>query len=458
MNFLIFKIKRVLMASFLFFFSLSALVENSPLEVNLNTETTLLPLYVAPFTQESSFSSTYLKQLEEVLIFDLSHNGSTYVVPQQHLLDQWLQDSLKNKEEGTTQNLSYGITGHLKGSNLSLTLFDNEKKTVKVTETLALTGQLDKDRLVIHRLADATYKNFFGVEGIASTHLLYALRNQIGKDSTKWISEIWQSDYDGANARQLTQENSYCLNPVYLPPKTGHLTGGFLYVSYQMGQPKIYLSSLKESKGRRLLSLNGNQLMPALAATRDKVAFISDVTGNPDLFLQPFSLEEGLSGKPQQIFSSYQATQGSPTFHPDGKKIAFVSNKEGSPKIYIIDIPSPGSSLKKIKPLLITKRNKENSAPAWSPDGKKIAYCARSTADRQIWIYDVETQQETQLTQGMGHKENPSWAPNSLTLVYNSSNQDQSELFLINLFEKQSVKISSGRGEKRFPHWEPKAQ
>jgi TolB protein len=147
---------------------------------------------------------------------------------------------------------------------------------------------------------------------------------------------------------------------------------------------------------------------------------------------------------------------GFPNFRPDGKKIAFVSNKDGSPKIYVIDIPEAGMSLKNIHPVLISKRNRENSAPAWSPDGTKIAYCSRQGSDRQIWIYDFTANQERQVTQGAGNKENPSWAPNSLHLVYNSSDGNKSELYLINLNQSDAIQITSGQGEKRFPAWEPR--
>jgi TolB protein len=269
---------------------------------------------------------------------------------------------------------------------------------------------------------------------------------------------VWESDYDGENVRPLTSNSGYSVTPLYVPPKSGFATGSFFFVSYKTGQPKIYYQSLNDSaSARRLTLLRGNQLMPAISRQRNKMAFISDVTGNPDLFVQDFSPEAGAIGKPYQIFSAHLSTQGSPTFSPDGKQIAFVSNKDGSPRIYSIEVPAPGTSLNQIKPTLITKRNRESTAPAWSPDGTKLAYCSITQGVRQIWVYDFITREEKQVTQGQGNKENPSWAPNSLHLVFNSSDAGACEVYMINLNQPDAVRITTGAGEKRFPNWEPRA-
>jgi TolB protein len=196
--------------------------------------------------------------------------------------------------------------------------------------------------------------------------------------------------------------------------------------------------------------------MPAVSRQRDKIAFICDITGNPDLFIQDFSPDTGATDKPRQIFATYKATQGTPAFSPDGKQIAFVSNKDGSPRIYVMDIPPPGKSLKDIQAKLLSKYSKESTAPSWSPDGTKIAYCAMTNGTRQIWMFDLTKNEERQLTQGAGNKENPSWAPNSVHLVFNTNDIDkESSLYMMNINQPGVVKISSGRGDKRFPNWEP---
>ncbi|MCB1213798.1 MAG: PD40 domain-containing protein, partial [Chlamydiia bacterium] len=195
------------------------------------------------------------------------------------------------------------------------------------------------------------------------------------------------------------------------------------------------------------LTLRGNQLIPAFSEKAGLLALICDVSGNPDLFVQPYSLEGGAVGAPRQLFTAKQATQGSPTFNPEGTELAFVSNKDGSPKIYRLALNTSG----KPQPKLVSVRAKNGTAPAWSPDGKKIAFCSRTAGFRQIWIADLKTGEEYPITEGKGHKENPTWAPDSLHLVYNTADPDHCELFLIDCIRRTPKRLSTGTGEKRFP-------
>lgn len=434
--------------------------ETTPTVVKLATESSLAPLYLLPLHNEGSLEEVYAAQLEKIFSFDLNHNGATYVVKRTAAKDQigsrGETNQLGSLSAWKDNCIFYVVKPHIQEKSIRAVILDVHNKSIKMTEEFPLIGDLSQDRRQVHRMSDVVHKALFGTDGIASTRILYTVKTENSPDSSKWVSEVWEADYDGGNAQQITNERSYCVTPVYLPPKPGFNTGAFMYVSYQLGQPKIFVCSLKDGKRRRLSYVRGNQLMPAISLQRDKVAFICDITGNPDLFLQPFSPEQGAIGKPQQIFSARQATQGTPTFSPDGTRIAFVSDKDGSPKIYVIQIPNAGASIKDIQATLISKNNRENSAPSWSPDGTKLAYCARTKGDRQIWVYDFTTRQEKQVTQGSGHKENPSWAPNSLHLAYNTSELQSSALYITHLNQSESVQITFGKEEKRFPNWEPR--
>ncbi|CDZ79827.1 translocation protein TolB [Candidatus Rubidus massiliensis] len=423
--------------------------------VKLNTESSLVPLYLSEIIDDQAiYSPEYLKKLYEVFRFDLNNNGFTYVISKDKNKKDFF-DLDKDMEEIKKLGANFIVKAKVWKNQLSVNVYSPVLHIAKTLENLELKGVLAEDRRKIHQITDQITQTFFQAIGIASSKILYTLKQK--NEEGKWKSEIWESDYDGYNAKPIIEQNEgYCITPIYLPPKSHGVTGSICYISYKAGQSKIYFSSKKNPLSQRFTLLKGNQLMPAISRQRDKLAFISDFTGNPDIFIQEFDPEKGAIGKPQQIFSARHATQGTPTFDPTGKKIAFVSNKDGSPKIYSLEIPKPGTKLNQINIKLLTKHNRENSAPNWSPDGKKIAYCAMTQGVRQIWIYDLEKEEEIQLTQGPGNKENPCWAANSLHILFNSTGKNGSELFLLNLNQPNAIKISQGIGEKRFPSWEPK--
>lgn len=428
--------------------------ESDQIFVRLGTEKQLFPLYLSRIVDEGSgFENSYLKKLEDVLRFDLSNNGMTTALPNTSERDQLAAKGSINGSDKKWQGIYYVVKLRINSEKKPVvTVIPVNGDSAKSLEGKPLAGDLGKDRKQIHQLADAIYKSLFATDGIATTHILYSYK----KNSDNWAAEIWETDYDGANAKPIIHDDAYNITPSYIPPKAGFAAGSFFYVSYKNSQPKIFLATLKEGVGRRLTSLKGNQLMPAITRQRDQMAFICDITGNPDLFLQDFNVDSGPQGKPRQIFSSKKATQGTPTFSPDGERIAFVTNKDGAPKIYVMNIPPVGMPLKNLRPQLINKHTREASAPAWSPDGEKIAYCAMTNGVREIWLYDFNTNEERQLTQGGDNKENPTWAPNSLCLMYNVSDPGKRELYMITINQPKPVKISLGTGEKRFPSWEPR--
>lgn len=415
------------------FFATTLFSEEQELVVRLETECKLTPLHFTSIEySQSALDSAYIQELEKVFCFDLNHNGNTTL---------------------TNEKVFYEVTLTVKEHGLTVLLNSSDGVEEMEMSNLFLSGYLEEDRRLIHQVSDVINRELFGANGIAQTRILYTVRSI---DNGKEYSEVWQADYDGANAHQVTKRSEgYCVTPAYVPPRPGEQASQFFYVSYQTGIPKIHLALIEEGKGKRFFTLSGNQLMPTINRQRDLVAFISDAAENPDLFIQPFSPEKGPLGKPRHLYSARYATQGTPTFSPEGQRIAFVSNKGGSPRIYVMAIPPQGTPLKEIKPVLITKYNRENTAPCWSADGTKIAYCSKTKGIRQIWVYDFLTGVERQLTDGKHHKENPTWAPNSMHLIYNTTDAGACELYLINLKQAKAVKISSGSGDKRFPSWEP---
>ena len=95
-------------------------------------------------------------------------------------------------------------------------------------------------RAQAHALADDVVKTLLQIPGIAATRI--AFKNSPGGRNGKGetISEIWASDYDGANAVALTGDTTIAAAPCWVPGKLE-----LFYTSYRAVRPEIYLQNLR---------------------------------------------------------------------------------------------------------------------------------------------------------------------------------------------------------------------
>lgn len=433
---------------------LSAIEPNSkePIHIELLTKQTLSTGYLSRIhCKDQSLDTSYLMQLDMIFEQDLGFSGKLNLLKREKIKEDLThsKDSF-NKTSWKTQGVMHLVSAQIENMMLEVKAFNVLTGSLKTFTPIKLSGSLAQDKKIIHHLSDGLIKALFDQEGICSTRILYSYQLKTETAGAKnWKAEIWECDWDGGNAVQITKDNSYAITPAAIPVLKG---GGekFLYVSYKMGQPKIFIAGLKDGIGKKSIDLRGNQLLPAVSPLRNMIAYICDASGRADLFIQPLNAETGELGQPQQIYSYPNASQASPTFSPDGKKIAFVSDKDGCARIYTINA---SYNMKRQEAGLVTKLNRENTCPSWSPDGSKLAYSAKVDGVRQIWVYDFETKEEKQLTYGPGHKENPSWAPNSHHIVFNSTDHATSDLYVVNINQPEAIKITKGPGKKHYAAW-----
>ncbi len=108
---------------------------------------------------------------------------------------------------------------------------------------------------------------------------------------------------------------------------------------------------------------------------------------------------------------------GAPQLSPDGKWIAYDASIVDLPKNYrhsaIFLVSANGGESKQI-----TDGVKQDEGPAWSPDGKTIAYVSnRDSAAKQVWLYDVAAGTSKKLTDLQGGAGSVKWTPDGAGLV-----------------------------------------
>ena len=121
------------------------------------------------------------------------------------------------------------------------------------------------------------------------------------------------------------------------------------------------------------------------------------------------------------IASTYEDSQ--PQYSPDGRYIAFQSNRSGDIEIWIAN--SDGSSQRQLTHLHATL----SGYPRWSPDGKHIVFHSRPSGYANLYTIDVQTGSYRALTTGTGNDTAPSWSHDGKWIYFLSERSGSSQIW-----------------------------
>lgn len=153
------------------------------------------------------------------------------------------------------------------------------------------------------------------------------------------------------------------------------------------------------------------------------VAFVTDITGEPELWSIPAS-----GGWPRQITSLHEQILDF-RWSPDGSSLIFSADTGGDERPDLYRIAAHGGMVEK----LTTTPMAENE-PRFSPDGKQVAFLAdpERAFVFQLHVLDLGTRQIRQLTREAVKVGNPCWSPDGSTVALTRSGDDQKgELLLV---------------------------
>lgn len=153
-------------------------------------------------------------------------------------------------------------------------------------------------------------------------------------------------------------------------------------------------------------------------------------------------------GDPRNLTNTTGVMEREPAWSPDGRWIAYFSDESGEYELRLRDQTGMGE-VKKIK---LGDRPGFFSNPVWSPDSKKLAY-----KDQQVslWYVDIATGANTKVdTNIFGRDDNvldPSWSPDSKWLTYAKQLDNRLRaVYLYSVDKKQANQITDGLGDARF--------
>ena len=148
-----------------------------------------------------------------------------------------------------------------------------------------------------------------------------------------------------------------------------------------------------------------------------------------------------------------------PAVSPDGKSVAFISDRNFYQTIYL----ASAQTGQIIKPLVEGERRGTyenlrflNTSIAWSPDSRQIAFNAQAGGENAIYLLDVATGQVRQkLTPPVTSLSFLSWSPDGQQICFTGTKNGQEDLFVITLATQAMVRLTDDLYANRHPAWSP---
>jgi len=158
---------------------------------------------------------------------------------------------------------------------------------------------------------------------------------------------------------------------------------------------------------------------PALSPTGDRIAFSAPGTdGGIHLYVM------SSSGGPATQLTTGSALDLGPVFSPDGDRIAFVSNRSGNRDIWIV--PAAGG-----EPKRVTDDPADDIDPTWSPDGKRLAFSSTRGGPLLLYQVTLSDNQAYMITAGTGADRRPAWSPDGSLIAFESTRNGKRHIWLI---------------------------
>ena len=320
-----------------------------------------------------------------------------------------------------------GGTVTMKSSLIILDMKVYEAAGSKLLFSKTYTGKEEELRSIGHAFCRDLVELLTGKKSVFGSKIVF-VSNKTG------FKEIYECDFDGYGVEQLTNAKSISMNPTFSPD------GKYLaYISFTSGRPTLYIRELAGGK-TAAVGKSGVSIDPGWRNNSEVAATLS-LDGNQAIYLVK------TDGSLSRRVTNNRSIDISPTFSPDGSRMAFVSSRNGLPQIFIQDLQS--GLVKRL-----TFSGRYNTQPSWSPAGDKIAYTTwEKNGEINIFVISADGSGLMQLTQKSGENKSPSWSPDGDMIVFTSNRQGKEKMYVMSSKGGNERLLLQVDGEQTQPSW-----
>jgi Tol biopolymer transport system component len=215
---------------------------------------------------------------------------------------------------------------------------------------------------------------------------------------------------------------------------------------------EIYVMNPTGSARQRLTRSRASELSPAWSPDRRRIAFVRAIPDSQRFgFTEEAIYVMNSNGSGERRLTSRGSLANEPVWSPDGQRIAFASDRDGNYEIYVMN--TDGSSQRRL-----TQNRVWDSHPSWSPDGRKIAFASDRSgkfAKSDIYVMSADGSFPRRLTRSPASDRAPDWSPDGRTIAFTSDRDGNDEIYLMNASGRASRRLTRSRAFDSSPSWSP---
>ncbi|NBI39983.1 Tol-Pal system protein TolB [[Haemophilus] felis] len=169
-------------------------------------------------------------------------------------------------------------------------------------------------------------------------------------------------------------------------------------------------------------------------AFRTRIAYVVQKHGGSKPYEIRFSDYDGFNQ-----FTAYRSSQPlmSPAWSADGKKLAYVSFENRKSQLVVHDLSTHSRTV-------VASFKGHNGAPAFSPDGTRLAFASSKDGVLNIYVINLGSGQVSQLTSGAGNNTEPSWSADGQTILFTSDRSGSPQVYQMSAYGGAASLISAG--------------
>ena len=209
----------------------------------------------------------------------------------------------------------------------------------------------------------------------------------------------------------------------------------------------VVLAALQPSCARD--EVTGPQVEPIqpqviAAGTVSRIAFASIRDGRKEIYV----IEADGSGIRRVTDNSFTpASDGSPSWSPDGQELAFERDGSSHSGIWVVN--KEGTSSRRLTTL------SGDWSPSWSPDGRQIAFM-RLDGPGEIYVMTADGSSPTRLTDHPGHDYDPTWSPDGRQIAFSRRDGNQNgDIYVMNADGSSQTRLTNHFADDDRPSWSP---